>query len=142
MSCDQQSWRSTFSFIQTYSLFPVFNLWNYPSCRWILCSWCNFSSSVDFFNFCFANLFLKITKVFAQQNCSVNVVLWIFKNCVICNIFQSFNICPKSASQHLSVILSKHIHCLYTLRIRFFVWKVIYQGSLIFTKISRISFTI
>ena len=53
-----------FQIIQTYLLFPVFNLWNYPFCRLILCTWCNFSSSVNFFNSCFATLFLKITEVF------------------------------------------------------------------------------
>ena len=39
-----------------------------------------------------------------------------------------------------SVILSNYINCLYTLGKRFFVWKVIYQCSLIFLIISRISF--
>ena len=42
----------------------------------------------------------------------------------------------------LSVILFKYNHCLYTLGMRFFVWKVIYQDSQIFVKIYRISFTV
>ena len=51
MSRDHQSWRSSFSLIQTYLLFPVFSLWNYPFCRIILCTWCNFSSSLKIFSF-------------------------------------------------------------------------------------------
>ena len=51
-----------FQSIQTYLLF----LWIYPFCRLILCAKCNFSSYVNFFNFCFANLFLKISEVFVQ----------------------------------------------------------------------------
>ena len=39
-------------------------------------------------------------------------------------------------------IMSNYVHCLCTLWIRFFVWKVIYQGSLIFIKVSRIIFTV
>ena len=77
MSRDQQSWRSSFSLIQIYLLFLVFSLWNYPFCRLILCTWWNFSSSLKVFSFCFARLFLKIIKVFIQQNllcycCSLN----------------------------------------------------------------------
>ena len=41
-----------------------------------------------------------------------------------------------------SAIPSKCIHCLYTFEIPVFVWKVPYQGPFIFTKISRISFTV
>ena len=41
-----------------------------------------------------------------------------------------------------SVIPSKYIHCLYTFGIPFFVWKVLYQGSFVFIKTSRISFTV
>ena len=131
ISRDQQSWRSSFSLIQTYLLFPVFNLWNYPFCRLILCTFPRLLiSSISVSQICFYKL-----QFFFSRICSITVVLWIFKNCVICNILQSFNVCP-------SIILSKYIHCLYTLGIRFFVWKVIYQGSSIFIKISRISLTI
>ena len=41
-----------------------------------------------------------------------------------------------------SVIPSKYIHCLSTFGIPFFVWKMLYQGSFICIKISRISFIV
>ena len=70
-------------------------------CRLILCTWWNFSSSLKIYSFCFVRLFLKIIEVFIQQSllcycCSLN-----FNNCVIFNMYQSFNVCPKSPLQLL-----------------------------------------
>ena len=57
-------------------------------------------------------------------------------------IYSSPSMVAKSRLRSFSsAIPSKCIHCLYTFEIPVFVWKVLYQGPFIFTKIYRISFT-
>ena len=84
-------------------IFP-FNFWNYPL---ILCTWSHFSSSVNIFKFCIANLFLEIIEALLSRIYSITVFLWIFNNCVICNNYQSFNVCPVSASWPLITLQKK-----------------------------------
>ena len=118
ISCDQQSWRSSFSLIQIYLLFPVFNLWNHPFCRLILCTFPRLLiSSISVSQICFYKL-----QFFFSRICSVTVVLWIFKNCVIYNILQSFNVCS-------SVILSKYIV--------YILWEFVFSFGKCFIKVHR-----
>ena len=98
MFCDEQLWRSSFSLIQTYLLIPVLIFKINCFFLMILCTWCHFSTPVNIFNFCFANLFLKVIEVLFSRIYSVTAVLWIFNNSVICNILQSCNVCIKSTS--------------------------------------------
>ena len=85
---------------QPYSnIFTIsrFNCWNYLFFRLILCTWYHFSLSVNIFSFYFTNLFLDNYWSFVQQNLLCYCSSLTFYNCIICNIFQSFNVCPKSA---------------------------------------------
>ena len=99
MSRDLQSWRSSFSPFKNiyYFRFLIFEIIRFVVWFYVLSA--IFPSSVNFFNFCFANLFLL--KFLFSRIYSVILVLWIFSNWVTCNILQSFNVCPKSGSQFL-----------------------------------------
>ena len=142
MPRDQQSWRSSFSLIQTYSLFPDFNLWNYLFVVGFyvldLSFACLLISLIFFHKFVFKNY-----SSFCSAEFALLLLLSEFSKTALFVMYSSRSMFTQSQLRNfLSVILSKYINCLYTLGIRFFVWKVIYHGSLIFIKISRISFTI